>query len=120
MGTVWGAASSNLLPDGSLKSGVKVTIPAGEEREILFQPHGVRFLSGKARIGSVSAPLIDPEGQEKKEITIDADDQSRGIPWMHDEKPFRLRIRAVTDFTIETREIWEGDPEKGIPKPHSL
>jgi hypothetical protein len=120
MGTVWAAAPSELLPDGSLRPGVRVTIPAGEEREFLFRREGVRFLAGKARIRSVSGPLIDPRGQETKEIIIDADGRSRSVPWMHDEKPFRLRIRAITDFTLEARQSWEGDPEKDLPKPYSL
>ena len=118
--TASGAARSELLPDGSLKAGVKVMIPAGEEREFLFRPEGVRFLAGKARITSAAGSLIDPHGQETKEIVIDADDRSRGIPWLHDEKPFRLRIRAVTDFTLETRQSWEPNPEKDLPKPYSL
>ncbi len=113
-------AAQSFLPDGSLKPGVRITIPAGEERELLFRPEGVRFLAGKARLRSVSGPLIDPYGQETKEIVIDADDKTQGVPWMHDEKPFRLRIRAITEFTLETRQSWEWDPEKDLPKPHSL
>jgi hypothetical protein len=67
----------------------------------------------------VAGPVIDPYGQERKEIVIDADDTTRGIPWMHDEKPFRLLIRAITDFTLEARESWEWEPEKDLPKPSS-
>jgi hypothetical protein len=48
-----------LLPDGSLRSGVRITIPAGTEKELLFRPEGVRFLSRRARITSVGAPHID-------------------------------------------------------------
>jgi hypothetical protein len=120
MATVWAAAPLELLPDGSLKPGVRITIPAGEEREFLFRQQGVRFLSGKARIRSVSSPLMGPDGQEINEMVINADDRSQGVPWMHDEKPFRLRIHAVTDFTLETRESWEWNPEKDLPKPYSL
>jgi hypothetical protein len=114
------AASSPLLPDGSVKPGVKITIPAGEERELLFGSAGVRFLAGKARLRDMAGPVVDPYGQEKKEFVINADDRSQGIPWMHDEKPFRLKIRALTDFTLETRESWEWNPEKDLPKPNPL
>lgn len=37
--------------------------------------------------------------------------KSPGIPWIHDEKPFRLRIYAETDFTLEARKSWEWTPE---------
>jgi hypothetical protein len=110
------AASPPLLPDGTLKPGVRITIPAGEEREFLFGSAGVRFLAGKARLRDMAGPVVDPSGQEKKEIVINADDRSQGVPWMHDEKPFRLKIRAITDFTLETRESWEWNPEKDLPK----
>lgn len=117
---VWAGAvaadSPPLLPDGSVKPGVRITIPAGDEREFLFGPAGVRFLAGKARLRDMAGPVVDPYGQEKKEVVINADDRSQGIPWMHDEKPFRLKIRAVTDFTLETRESWEWNPEKDLPK----
>jgi hypothetical protein len=119
MRTVWPAAPPELLPDGSLRPGMRITIPAGKERELLFRPEGVRFLSGRARIISVGGPLIGPDGREMKEFVIDVD-RSPGIPWMHDEKPFRLKIRAETDFTLEARESWEEDPEKDLPKPRSL
>jgi hypothetical protein len=114
-GTV-AVVSPPLLPDGSVKPGVRITIPAGEEREFLFGSAGVRFLAGKARLRDMAGPVVDPYGQEKNEIVINADDRSQGVPWMHDEKPFRLRIRAVTDFTLETRESWEWNPEKDLPK----
>jgi len=115
------AASPQLfLPDGSLRPGAKITIPAGEEKELLLQRQGVRFIAGKAQIRPVSGSVIDPYGQEIKEFLVDADNKSQGILWMHDEKPFRLRIRAITDFTLEARESWEWDPEKDLPNPHSL
>ena len=110
------AASPPLLPDGSVKPGVRITIPAGEEREFVFGSAGVRFLAGKAQLRDMAGPVVDAYGQEKKEIVINADDRSQGVPWMHDEKPFRLKIRAVTDFTLETRESWEWNPEKDLPK----
>ena len=123
--TIWAqtvaAASPQLfLPDGSVRPGAKITIPAGEEKELLFQRQGVRFLAGKALIRSVSGSLIGPDGQEIKEMIINAGDRSHGIPWMHDEKPFRLRIRAETDCTVEARESWEWDPERDLPKSDSL
>ena len=98
------------LPDGSLRPGTRITVRAGQEREILLRPEGVRFLSGRARIVAVGRPFIDPEGREAKEFVIDVG-KSPGIPWMHDEKPFRLRIRAETDFTLEARKSWEWTPE---------
>ena len=119
VGTVWPAAPPELLPDGSLKPGMRITILAGKEREFLFRPEGVRFLSGRARIISVGGLLTDPQGREMKEFVIDVD-RSPSIPWMHNEKPFRLRIRAETDFTLEARQSWEGNPEKDSPKPYSL
>ena len=109
-GTPLAGTQQELLPDGSLRPGTVVTIPAGQEREFLFRPEGVRFLSGRARIISVGRPFVGPEGQELKEFVIDAG-KSPGVPWMHDEKPFRLRIRAETDFTLEARRIWEWTPE---------
>jgi len=123
--TIWiqtvAAASPQLfLPDGSVRPGAKITIPAGEEKELLFQRQGVRFLAGKGSLRDLTGLVVDPYGQEKKEIVIDADDKSRGVPWMHDEEPFRLRIRAITDFTLEARESWEWDPEKDLPKSESL
>jgi hypothetical protein len=99
-----------LLPDGSLRPGTRITIRAGQEREILFRPEGVRFLSGRSRIVAVGRPFIDPEGREIKEFFIDVG-KSSGIPWMHDEKPFRMRIYAETDFTLEARKSWEWTPE---------
>jgi hypothetical protein len=99
-----------LLPDGSLKPGTRITIRAGQEREFLFRPEGVRFLSGRARIVSVGRPFVGPEGQELKEFVIDVG-KSPGIPWMHDEKPFRMKIYAETDFTLEARKTWEWTPE---------
>jgi hypothetical protein len=115
------AASPQLfLPDGSLRPGAKITIPAGEERELLFQRQGVRFLAGKAQLRDMAGPVVDAYGQEKKEIVINADDRSQGVPWMHDDKPLRLKIRAITDFTLETRESWEWNPEKDLPKPNPL
>ena len=98
------------LPDGSLRPGTRITIPAGTAREFLFRPEGVRFLSGRARIVSVGRPFVGPEGQEIKEFIIDVG-KSPGIPWMHDEQPFRLRIHAETDFTLEARKSWEWTPE---------
>lgn len=108
--TALAASPSQLLPDGSLRLGTRVTIPAGQEREFLFRPEGVRFLSGRARIVAVGRPFIDPEGQEIKEFIIDVG-KSPGVPWMHDEKPFRMRIHAETDFTLEARKSWEWTPE---------
>lgn len=108
--TALAASPSQFLPDGSLRPGTRVTIPAGQEREFLFRPEGVRFLSGRARIVSVGRPFIDPEGREIGEFFIDVD-KSPGIPWMHNEKPFRLRIHAETDFTLEARRTWEWTPE---------
>ena len=99
-----------LLLDGSLRPGTRVTIPAGQEREFWFQPEGVRFLSGRARIISVGRPFVGPEGTEIKEFVIDVG-KSPGIPWMHDEKPFRLKVYAETDFTLEARQSWEWTPE---------
>ena len=98
------------LPDGSLRPGARITIPAGQEREFLFRPEGVRFLSGRARIVSLGRPFVGPQGQELKEFVIDVG-KSPGIPWMHDEKPFRMRIHAETDFTLEARKSWEWTPE---------
>lgn len=109
-GTAVAGTQQELLPDGSLRPGTRITIRAGQQREILFRREGVRFLSGRARI-DVAGPLVDEHGQEKREIRINADDRSRGIPWMHDEKPFRLRIHAETDFTLEARKSWEWSPE---------
>lgn len=120
LGAVCAGVPPDLLPDGSLKPGARITVPAGQEREFLFRREGVRFLAGRARISSVSGPLLDPYGRETREFVIDADDRSRGVPWMHNEKPFRLRIHAMTDFTLEARESWEWEPEKDVPKPHSL
>jgi hypothetical protein len=98
------------LPDGSLRPGTRITIPAGTVRELLFRPEGVRFLSGRARIISVGKPFVGPQGQELKEFVIDVA-KSPGVPWMHDEKPFRMRIHAETDFTLEARKSWEWTPE---------
>lgn len=114
------AAAPPLLPDGSVKPGVKITIPAGEEREYLFGTAGVRFLAGRARLKDLAGPVVDEFGRARSEIVINADDKSQGTPWMHDEKPFRLRIHAITDVTIETREIWDWNPEKDLPKPPTL
>jgi len=100
----------DLPPDGSVRPGTRITIRAGEIRELLFGREGVRFLSGRARIVAVGRPFIDPDGREVKEFYIDVA-KSPGIPWMHDEKPFRLRIFAETDFTLEARKSWEWTPE---------
>jgi hypothetical protein len=99
-----------LLPDGSLRPGTRITIPAGTVREFLFRSEGVRFLSGVALITSVGDPLIGPDGREIREFVIDVD-RSPGIPWIHHDKPFRLRVRAETDFTLEARRSWEWTPE---------
>jgi hypothetical protein len=112
---IWiGAASaefqSQFLPDGSLQPGTRITIPVGTVREFLFQPEGVRFLSGVARITSIGDPLVGPDGQEIREFVIDIM-RSPGVPWIHHDKPFRLRIRAETDFTLEARKNWEWSPE---------
>ena len=104
------ATPQELLPDGSLRPGARVTIRAGQEREFLFRPEGVRFLSGRARIVAVGRPFVGPEGEEVKEFLIDVA-KSPGIPWMHDEKPFRMKIYAETDFTLEARKSWEWTPE---------
>jgi hypothetical protein len=109
-GTALAGAQQELLPDGSLRPGTRITIPAGTVREFLFRPEGVRFLSGRARIVAVGRPFVGPEGQDIKEFVIDVA-KSPGIPWMHDEKPFRLRIFAETDFTLEARKSWEWSPE---------
>ena len=110
VGTALAGTPQEPLPDGSLRPGTRVTIAAGQEREILFRPEGVRFLSGRARINSVGRPFVGPEVQEMQEFVIDVG-KSPGIPWMHDESPFRLRIRAETDFTLEARKSWEWTPE---------
>jgi len=99
-----------LLPDGSVRPGTRIIVRVGQVREFLFRPEGVRFLSGRARIVSVGSPFVGPAGQELKEFVIDVS-KSAGIPWMHDEKPFRLRIHAETDFTLEARRSWEWTPE---------
>ena len=104
------ATPQELLPDGSLRPGARVTIRAGQEREFLFRPEGVRFLSGRARIVAVGRPFVGPEGEEVKEFLIDVA-KSPGIPWMHDEKPFQMKIYAETDFTLEARKSWEWTPE---------
>ena len=109
-GTALAEVQPEFLPDGSLRPGTRITIPAGTVREFLFKPEGVRFLSGRARIVSVGRPFIDPEGREMKEFFIDVG-KSPGVPWMHDEKLFRLRIRAETDFTLEARRSWEWTPD---------
>jgi hypothetical protein len=109
---VLAGTTPDLLPDGSLRPGTRVTIVAGQEREFLLRPEGVRFLSGRARIVSVGRPFVGPEGQELKEFVIDVA-KSPGIPWMHDEKPFR--IRAETDFTLEARKNWDWSPEDDHP-----
>lgn len=109
-GTALAGTQQELMPDGSLRPGTRITIPAGTVREFLFRPEGVRFLSGVALITSVGDPLIGPDGQEIREFVIDAD-RSPGIPWIHHDKAFRLRIRAETDFTLEARKSWEWTPE---------
>ena len=116
-GTALAGSHQELLPDGSLRPGTRITIRAGQQREILFRPEGVRFLSGRARVESVSVPFIDPYGRKIGEFVIDADDRSRGIIWMHDEKPFRLSIHAETDFTLEARRSWEWTPEDDYQPP---
>jgi hypothetical protein len=103
-----------LLPDGSPRPGTRITIRAGQEREFLFRPEGVRFLSGRARIVAVGRPFVGPEGQEIEEFVIDVG-RSPGIPWMHDDRPFRVRIYAETDFTLEARKDWEWTPEDDWP-----
>ncbi|HEX9273424.1 MAG TPA: hypothetical protein VGA01_14565 [Candidatus Binatia bacterium] len=110
MGVALAEFQPEFLLDGSLRPGTRITIPAGTVREFLFRREGVRFLSGRARIISQGRPFVGPEGQELKEFVIDAG-KSPGIPWMHDEKPFRLRIQAETDFTLEARKSWEWTPE---------
>jgi hypothetical protein len=67
-GTALAGTQQELLPDGSLRPGVRITIRAGQEREFLFRPEGVSFLSGRARIVSVGRPFIDPEGREIKDF----------------------------------------------------
>ena len=116
---VMAAAPPLFLPDGSLRPGVRITIPAGKERELLFRPEGVRFLSGRADIMSVGDPLVGPDGQEIKEFVIDTD-KFPGVAWIHHDKPFRLRISAETDFTLEARESWEWNPEKDLEKRNPL
>lgn len=115
-GMALAGTQDGLLPDGSLRPGTRITIRAGQEREILFRPEGVRFLSGRARIVSVGRPFVGPEGQEIKEFFIDVG-KSLGVPWMHDERPFRLRIHAETDFTLEARKSWEWTPEDDYRPP---
>ena len=109
-GSVQAASQSQFLPDGALRPGARITIAAGHEGEFSFRPEGVRFLVGRALITSVGKPFVGPEGQEIKEFVIDVA-ASPGIPWMHDEKPFRVRIYAETDFTLEARKSWEWTPE---------
>lgn len=113
-GTALAGAIPELLPDGSLRPGTRITIRGGQEREIVFRPEGVRFLSGRARITSVGRPFVGPDGQEIKEFIIDVG-KSPGVPWMHDEVPFRLRVHAETDFTLEARKSWEWSPEDDYP-----
>ena len=108
------ATPPELLPDGSVRPGAQITIRAGQERELLFKPEGVRFLSGRARIWSVGKPFVGPEGEEISEFIIDVE-KSPAIPWIHDEKPFRLKIHAETDFTLEARKAWEWTPEDDQP-----
>lgn len=108
--TALAGTQQELLPDGSLRPGTRITIRGGQEREFLFRPEGVRFLSGRARIVSVGRPFVGPEGQEIKEFVIDVG-KFPGVPWMHDEKPFRMKIHAETDFTLEARRSWEWTPE---------
>lgn len=110
------ATPQELLPDGSLRPGARVTIRAGQESEFLFRPEGVRFLSGRARIVAVGQPFVGPEGEELSEFIIDAG-KSPAVPWIHDEKPFRLRIYAETDFTLEARQSWDWTPEDEHPSP---
>ena len=116
-GTASSGTEQELSPDGSLRPGTRITIPAGTVREFLFRPEGVRFLSGRARITSVGRPFVGPEGQEIQEFVIDVG-KSPGIPWMHDESPFRLRIRAETDFTLEARKSWDWTPEDDYVPSH--
>ena len=113
-GAALAATPKELLPDGSLRPGARITIRAGQERELLFQPEGVRFLSGRARIRSVGRPFVGPEGEEISEFIIDVE-KSPAIPWIHDEKPFRLKIHAETDFTLEARQTWDWTPEDDHP-----
>ncbi len=116
-GVLGAAPPPPLLPDGTVKPGIKITIPAGEQREFLFGTAGVRFLSGKAQLRDRAGPVVDELGRPKSQIVVNADDKSRGTPWMHDEKPFRLVIHAITDVTIETRETWDWNPEKDLANP---
>lgn len=109
-GTALAGTREDLLPDGSLRPGTRITIPAGTVREFPFRPQGVRFLSGAALITSMGDPLIGPDGREIREFVIDAD-RSPGLPWIHHDQPFRIRIRAETDLTLEARKSWEWTPE---------
>jgi len=109
-GTAIAVSQNEPSPEGSLRPGTRITIPAGQEREFLFQPEGVRFLYGRARIVSLGSPFVGPQGQELHEFVIDVG-KSPGVPWMHDEKPFRMRIHAETDFTLEARRSWGWTPE---------
>ena len=104
--TASAASSSPLLPDGTVRPDSRILIPAGEEREFLFRPEGVRFLAGRARIMSESG-FTDKSGQKRQEITIDDTNRTRGTPWIAKKQPFRLRIKAETDVIIEAR----GGPE---------
>lgn len=115
VGIALAGTPQELLPDGSLRPGTRITLGAGQEREFLFRPEGVRFLSGRARIVAIGRPFVDPQGRETKEFLIDVD-KSPGIPWMHDEKQFRVRIYAETDFTLEARKNWEWTPEDDLPR----
>ena len=110
VGTALAVTEQELLPDGSLRPGTRITIPAGQEIEFVFRPEGVRFLSGRARIVSLGSPFVGPQGQELKEFVIDVG-KSPGVPWMHDEKSFRMKIHAETDVTLEARKSWEWTPE---------
>lgn len=116
---VVGASPSLYLPDGSVRPGVTITIRAGDEKEFLFRPEGVRFLSGRARLYSVGRPFVGPEGEQIKEFVIDVG-KSPMVPWMHDDKPFRLRIRAETDFTLQARQSWEWNEDEDSAKPNSF
>lgn len=63
VGVALASIQEDSLPDGSQRPGIRITIRAGHEREFLFRPEGVRFLSGRARIVALVRPFIDPVGR---------------------------------------------------------
>jgi hypothetical protein len=99
-------APQEMLPDGSVPPGGRITILAGRDKTLLFRPEGVTFLSGRARIMFVERPYTDPDGRKIRELVIDVE-RSPDIPWVRDEKPFRMRIYAETDFTLEAHKRLE-------------